>query len=143
MKHYIGIFCTHKNHIDIAPFVIDYWKRINCHVYIFDNASTDGSLENFNKYDFITVYDMSSLTGGQLNDIINARLKNEFWQQFRNEYDYIINCDFDECPYCDDWDSVLDALDNINACLIHPKFCNMVDDEIKEYDKKNNYYIIS
>ena len=31
----------------IAPFVLDYWKQFVTHAYVFDNGSTDCSLENF------------------------------------------------------------------------------------------------
>lgn len=139
-KHSVAIICTHKNHMDIAPFVIDYWKRFVTDAYVFDNGSDDGSLENFAKYDWIHVNDISQYTGGKLNDILNVNIKNSIWKQFKGNYDYVICCDFDECPYCEDWDSVLTKLDELNASLIYPKHCNMVDDEFKNYEEGKLYH---
>ena len=142
--HKIAIICTHKNHIDIASFVIDYWKKIKEQIhldaYVFDNGSDDGSLKNFEKYDWIHVTDISQYTGGKLNDILNVTIKNSVWKQFKANYDYVICCDFDECPYCEDWDSVLTKLDELNASLIYPKHCNMVDDEFKKYEEGKLYH---
>lgn len=143
-KHNVAIICTHKNHIDIAPFIIDYWKKIKEQIhldaYVFDNGSDDGSLENFAKYDWIHVTDISQYTGGKLNDILNVTIKNSVWKQFKANYDYVICCDFDECPYCEDWDSVLTKLDELNASLIYPKHCNMIDDEFKKYEEGKLYH---
>lgn len=139
-KHSVAIICTHKNHMDIAPFVIDYWKRFVTDAYVFDNGSDDGSLENFAKYDWIHVNDISQYTGGKLNDILNVNIKNSIWKQFKGNYDYVICCDFDECPYCEDWDSVLTKLDELNASLIYPKHCNMVDEEFKNYEEGKLYH---
>lgn len=139
-KHSIAIICTHKNHMKISPFVLDYWKQFVTHAYVFDNGSTDGSLENFKQYDWITVNDISQHTGGKLNDYVNVQIKNTIWKNLKYLYDYVILCDFDECPYCEDWNKVLTHLDNLNAALIYPKHCNMISDEFIEYDNNKLYH---
>lgn len=130
MKHKIAVICTHYNHLDIFPFVYDYWKRFADHIYVFDNGSNDGSLENFKKYeDFITVTDFSHMTGGKLNDIVNIGIKNQYWKRLKNDYDYIMICDFDEALYCDDLDRILDICDEQQIGMIYPKYCESISEE--------------
>lgn len=139
-RHRIALICTHKDHMKIAPFVIDYWKRFVSHAYVFDNGSTDGSLENFAKYDWISVIDFSNATGGKLDDKINIEIKNKVWKDIRLMFDYVVICDFDECLYCKNFNDVFTKLDNLNAALIYPKYCNMISDEFVNYDENKLYH---
>lgn len=141
MNHKVAVICTHYNHLDIFPFVYDYWKLFANHIYIFDNGSNDGSLENFKKYsDYITVIDFSYRTGGKLNDTVNQDIKNTYWKELKNQYDYIMICDFDEVLYCDNLDRILDICDKNNIDLIYPKHCEMIDNEFKQYTPGKLYH---
>ena len=42
MKQKIDIYVLCWNEMQIAPFIVDYWKRVARHVYVYDNGSTDG-----------------------------------------------------------------------------------------------------
>ena len=51
----IDVYTLCWNEMAILPFVIEAWKRFARHVYVFDNGSTDGSIEFLKRYDWITV----------------------------------------------------------------------------------------
>lgn len=141
MRHKIAVICTHYNHIDIFPFIYDYWKRFAAHVYVFDNGSNDGSLEKFKEHeDYITVIDFSHRTGGKLCDSVNIDIKNNYWKEIKDDYDYILICDFDEALYCEDLDRILDICDEKKIDMIYPKYCDMCDDMLKPYTPGKLYH---
>ena len=45
MKYRIHVYVVCWNEMDILPFCVDYWKRYAEKVVVYDNGSTDGSLE--------------------------------------------------------------------------------------------------
>ena len=147
MNHKIALITLHYNESKIIPFVIDYWKKFVTHAYVFDNGSTDNSLELLSKNDWITIIDYSHLTGNKLDDIMNMNIKNNFWKTIKNNYDWIVVCDFDECLYCDAWDNVIDALNIYKINCVVPIYYNMITEKFPEYvnDKLfhelNKYYV--
>ena len=44
-KYKIHVYVVCWNEIDIAPFVVDYWKQYAQKVVVFDNGSTDGTID--------------------------------------------------------------------------------------------------
>lgn len=135
------------NESKIMPFVIDYWKRFVTHAYVFDNGSTDDSKEILNKYDWISVIDYSHLTGNKLDDIMNMNIKNNFWKVIKDNYDFIVVCDFDECLYCERWDNVLNVLDSYGIFCVIPTYYNMITYKFPDYVENklfheiNKYYV--
>jgi glycosyltransferase involved in cell wall biosynthesis len=93
----INLYTLCWNEIDILPFCVDYWKRFASHVYVYDNGSTDGSVEFLNKFpDFIT---LRSFESDGLNDIIQRTIKNNCWKESRGSVDWVVVCDCDELIY--------------------------------------------
>ena len=133
MKHKIAVITLCYNESKIIPFVIDYWRRFAEHVYVFDNGSTDNSIEMLSSYHWITVIDYSHLTGNKLDDIMNMNIKNNFWKTIKHNYDWIVVCDFDECLYCEDWDMTLDYFNKVKIECISPKYYNMICEKFPEY----------
>ena len=41
----IEVFTFCWNEMTVLPFAVDYWRRYADHVTVFDNGSTDGSIE--------------------------------------------------------------------------------------------------
>lgn len=87
-----------KNEQDIIPFCIDYWKRIADKVIVYDNHSTDNSVELLSKEDFIEVRTFDS--EGQ-NEFIQKEVKENAYQEFKNDYDIVVITDMDEVFYFD------------------------------------------
>lgn len=88
------------NEIEILPFVIDYWKRAGVDkLYVYDNGSTDGCLEEFKKYDWIEVIPFES-EGGKTDEFLLTKIRNTGWKLSKGKADWVIVSDFDEVPYC-------------------------------------------
>ena len=84
------------NEIDILPFVSQYWERIGCDVVVYDNGSTDGSIQYLLNLPYVTVKHFDS--DGQ-NDVIQKTIKEQAYMEYKNQYDVIIISDMDEIFY--------------------------------------------
>lgn len=91
------------NEIDILPFVAQYWERIADKVVVYDNGSTDGSIEFLQSLPYVELRHFDS--EGQ-NDLIQKTIKEDAYKEFKDEYDIIVICDMDECFYFKDFDVV-------------------------------------
>lgn len=108
------------NEIDILPFVRQYWERIGCDVYVFDNGSTDGSLEFLTKLPYVTVRHFDS--DGQ-NDVIQKMVKERAYEELKDKYDVIIISDMDEVFYFNDFKAVSEAfVGGGYSCVVTPIF---------------------
>ena len=136
MKYKIAVITFCYNEIDFCKFAIDYWKLFANHVYIFDDNSTDGCLDEFNKYkDWITVINKNHLTNNEINDYVLIDIKNQFWKTIKNCYDYVVICDLDECLYCQDWNNTLTLLNQYNINAIIPETHNLISLNLPEYEE--------
>lgn len=95
-----------KNEMDILPFVRKYWERISADVIVYDNGSTDGSLEYLSSIPYVTIRHFDS--DGH-NDIIHKEVKERAYLEYKNKYDIIIITDMDEVFYFDDFEAVSKA----------------------------------
>ena len=92
----IEVFTLCWNEMAVLPFALDYWRRYASHVTVYDNGSTDGSVEwlNENASDLVTVVPFD--TGGHKNNTIQRNMKNDYWKQARGRADLVVVCDMDE-----------------------------------------------
>lgn len=95
-----------KNEMDILPFVRKYWERISADVIVYDNGSTDGSLEYLSSIPYVTIRHFDS--DGH-NDIIHKQMKEQAYLEYKNDYDIIIITDMDEVFFFDDFKAVSEA----------------------------------
>lgn len=95
-----------KNEMDILPFVRKYWERISADVIVYDNGSTDGSLEYLSSIPYVTIRHFDS--DGH-NDIIHKNVKEQAYLEYKNDYDIIIITDMDEVFYFNDFKAVSEA----------------------------------
>ena len=131
MKYTVDIITFCYNEMIILPWVVDYWRRIARHVYVFDDGSTDGSKEFLDKLDFVTVIDMSFLTENKLNDRVLIWAKNNLFKMLHSDFSII--CDMDECLYFSDLQHTLDLLRVSEYKGIRPFYCNMICEHVPEY----------
>jgi hypothetical protein len=102
MKYKICWITLCKNEEDLIPFCIDYWKRIADKVVVFDNHSTDSSVELLSKHDWIEVRYFDS--DGQ-NDVIQKQIKEQAYLEYKDQFDVIIISDMDELFFMNDVES--------------------------------------
>lgn len=94
------------NEMDILPFVSKYWERIGCDVVVYDNGSTDGSVEYLSTLPYATVKHFDS--DGQ-NDVIQKQVKEKAYLELKYNYDIIIISDMDEVFYFNDFKALSEA----------------------------------
>ena len=94
------------NEIDILPFCQQYWERLGCDVVVYDNGSTDGSIEYLLKLPYVTVKHFDS--EGQ-DDTIQKTVKEQAYLDYKDKYDIIIITDMDELFYFNDFKTISEA----------------------------------
>lgn len=109
------------NEIDILPFVSQYWERLCVDkVVVFDNCSTDGSLEYLSKLKYVEIRNFE--TSGQ-NDIIQKTIKEDAYLEYRKYYDIVIISDMDEVFYFNDFKALgRQMIDEGYSCMVTPIF---------------------
>lgn len=89
-----------RNEIELVPFVMDYWKRLGVdRLFVWDNGSTDGTIEALKAYDFVTIIPFAS-EGGYNDEYLLTTVRNLGWKRMSKDVaDWVIVSDFDEVPY--------------------------------------------
>lgn len=109
------------NEMPILPFIIDYWKLIARKVIVFDNGSTDGTLEYLSTFDWIEVRPYPIKTNNTINDEIHKQIKNECWKEQKDKnVDFVIVSDLDEIIWAKDLYENLKYIKERNAAVIKP-----------------------
>lgn len=121
-----------KNEEDIIPFCIQYWQRYATKVVVFDNHSTDSSVELLSKHDWIEIRTFDS--DGQ-NDPLQKQIKELAYKEFREFYDVIIISDMDEVFYFENLEKELDKMikGNYDAMLL-PLY-SLCEDKKPQYEE--------
>lgn len=122
----------------IIPWIIQYWEKlisdgIDLHVYVYDNHSTDKSVEMLSKYDWITINYFT--TDGQ-DDIIQAQVKNSVWQNSKGNADFVVVSDFDEIIWSNELISVLNDMKNGGYNVLGTPWYAFCGDKIPKFSKK-------
>jgi hypothetical protein len=89
----ITLYTLTYNESLLAQFVIDHYRERfpNCNIVIYDNYSTDNTIEICKKNDCKIIYYNSNNT---LDDNLHRNIKNSCWKDAKT--DWIIVSDFDE-----------------------------------------------
>lgn len=126
------------NESDIVPFVIQYYKHIisqgiDLKVFIFDNYSTDNTVELLKQYDFIEIRYFN--TNGQFNDDINRYIKNECWKMSKGNADLVCVSDFDEVIYSNNLKEKLESVLKFGFNVLGTPWYALCGDELPIYDE--------
>ena len=122
IKDKICIISLCYNEIKILPFALEYWKRIAGHAIVYDNGSTDGSVEYLLKQnDFVELKSFRYKEDNKINDEELRNFKNNIWKEYKDKYDWVIVCDIDEFLYIKNVDEFLYNLENNNIALVKPQ----------------------
>ena len=109
------------NEMDILPFVKQYWEKLEVDkVIVFDNGSTDGSIEFLQSLPYVEVRHFDSV--GQ-DDVIQKTVKEQAYMELKDQYDICIISDMDECFYFNDFKAVCKRMiDEGYNCLVVPNY---------------------
>lgn len=129
-KYSIDWFTICYNESAIIPIAIAYWNYIGARsVTVFDNGSTDGSVELLSQYPgWITVKHFD--TGGKIVDKALQEIKNNCWKN--SDADFCVVGDFDEFPYCYDFNKLFDFLIENDYDIVQGIGVNVMSEEFPE-----------
>ena len=127
----IDLYTLCWNEMDILPFVVDYWKRFVTHAYVYDNGSTDGSVEYLNQFDWIEVrhFDTDGMDDATLRDI-----KNSVWKESKGKADWVVVCDMDEIVFSEDLEKELKNAEEKGFTIVGSKWYWLCEDSKPVYD---------
>ena len=128
----IEVFTFCWNEMTVLPFAVDYWRRYADHVTVFDNGSTDGSIEFMQQHsDLITIEHWE--TNNQINDKMLLDAKNNMWKRARGSADLVVVADMDEMliPVGNELQRMLD--EGYTVCT--PRWFAMMSDEVPTHEE--------
>lgn len=128
----IDLYTICYNEMDILPFCVDYWKRFANHVYVFDNGSTDGSIEFLMQFDWITVQHFESQG---MDDAVQAYVKNNVWKQSKGKVDWVVVCDTDELIYSNHLEEELKFMSENGYTAMGNRWYSFFGDHKPEYQE--------
>ena len=132
MKYKVCWITLCFNEMDILPFVEQYWRRIATKVVVYDNGSTDGSLEYLSQLPYVEVRHFE--TEGQ-NDPYQKQLKELAYKEFREFYDVVLLSDMDEVFYFNDFEKEIDKMINGNYDAMLLPLYSLCEDKKPEYEE--------
>jgi len=138
MRVEVFTFCW--NEMSILPWAVDYWRKYASHVTVYDNGSTDGSLQYLQAQgDWVTVIHFE--TGGQINDTLLRDMKNNVWKQARNRADLVVVCDMDEMLCGRDVVQSLATMLRVGGTVSCPQWYDLVSDEVPVFNGQSLHKI--
>ena len=128
----VNVYTFCWNEMEILPFVVDYWKKYADHVYVYDNGSTDGSIDFLKQYDWITVRNF--YTPGKNNTVMKD-MKNSIWKESKGVADWVVVCDLDELLVAKDIRKSLQRVHDEGYTIIYPNWYTFVADKKPVYEE--------
>ena len=118
------------NEMPILPFMIDYWKLIARKVIVYDNRSTDGSLEYLKNFDWIEVRPYPIETNDTVDDGIHIQIKDMCWKEQRDKgVDFVFVSDLDEVIWAKDLYQQLQYFKSNKYAVVKPMGYDFVSQE--------------
>lgn len=93
----INLITVTKNEGRILPFFLDHYSKFCDSIIICDGHSTDNTVDIVSQYSKAKIVYLDD--GACLNDVGLLDIRNNYYKQFRDEYDWQIVCDVDEFLY--------------------------------------------
>ena len=129
MKIWLYTLCW--NEMAILPFVVEYWEKLMLDkVIVYDNGSTDGSLEFLASIPYVEIRHFDS---DGMNDVIQRDIKNSCWKEAVGKADFVIVCDMDELLYSDDFEGELQKMKDGGFNVLGCKWYTLCEDFMPEH----------
>ena len=118
------------NEMPILPFMIDYWKLIARKVIVYDNNSTDGTLDYLKSFDWIEVRPYPIKTNDTIDDGIHIQIKNDCWKEQKDKgVDFVIVSDLDEVIWAKDLYQNLQYFKSEKYAIVKPTGYDFISQE--------------
>ena len=136
MKITLYTFCYNEK--EIIPYFLNHYSKIVDKIVVYDNQSTDGSIEMLESFDGCEIEIRNNITNNQIQDDTLIRLKNNCWKNDKS--DYIIVVDMDEFLYHPNLREFLES--NPDVDFFKPVGYDMISYELPTDHSKQIYEII-
>lgn len=93
----INVITVTKNEGRILPFFLDHYSKFCDSIMICDGHSTDNTIEIVSQYPKAKLVYLDD--GKELDDLTLLNIRNEYYKQFKDQFDWQIVCDVDEFLY--------------------------------------------
>lgn len=135
----LDLYTLTYNEQDIVPFILQYWtsilqQGIDLHCYIYDNYSTDNTVQLLSQCPYVEIRHFES--GDGHNDIIHQQLKQNCWLESKGRADWCCVCDFDEILWSQDLLSELTYAEENNFNVIGMKWYAFCGDSFPQYTEE-------
>lgn len=128
----IEVFTLCWNEMAILPYAVDYWKKFASKVTVYDNGSTDGSVEFLRKQgSWIEVREFD--THNRKDNTAHMVLKNKMWKEARGRAELVCVCDLDEFLIFKNDAAV--RMVRAGGTICEPAWYELVSDKTPEYTK--------
>ena len=128
--HYYAV-CWNEAHF--LPFMLEHYRNIVDHFFIFDNGSTDGTLDILGKHPQCNVQHFES---NGFNDRIHVEIKNECWKASRGKADYVIVSDIDELFYHPDLKKLISDMRRVRQTIVKPQGYEMYSEKYPDFERE-------
>ena len=128
----IHVYAVCWNEEVILPHFLSHYAYAE-KIFIYDNGSTDRSLEIMAKDPRVSVEHFE--TGNYIDDPAIEKIKNEAWKNSRGIADYVIACDMDEFLYHPNMMQALKHIKSLGVSILKPRGYNMVGDRVPRLDE--------
>ncbi len=130
----IHIYSLCWNEERMLSYYFQHYNSIADHFYIFDDASTDASLEILGKYPKVEIDRFHKQPDSLVASA--AKFNDNIWKRSRNKADWVIICSMDEHLYHPDLLNYLKQCQEAGITAIPAEGYQMVSDSFPESDKR-------
>ena len=109
LKPRISVYSLCWNEGKLLPHFLNHYSKFANKITIFDNESTDNSVDIIKSFDKCKINLISYNSDNKINDFIYLGIKNNCWKNDPSEY--VVVCDIDEFLYTE---NIFDYLDKNN-----------------------------
>lgn len=131
-KPVVHLYAVCWNEERILPHFMAHYGPMVDHFTIYDNGSTDSTLELLATYPHVTV--VRTGRGGVFDEGANLRIKNSAWKESAGKADFVIVCDMDEFLFHPNLDVLLFLMKKHGFTVLKPLGFQMVSEKLPAYD---------
>lgn len=97
MKIHAHVLCYNEE--KMLPFFLDYYSQFCEKIFVYDNISTDNSVDIAGRFKKVPVQIFQFDSEGELRDDYHISLKQNMYKQYSRDADWVMVLDMDEFVY--------------------------------------------